>query len=126
MPRPAVNVAISRRLIGALAVAIVAAAAQPARAAGDEVTIVVVGDVGLNPGRQTVDPRGIFKHGFQAWADTLSLIKGEINGDLNFMNLETVVTDHNDLPIDTKGQGHPFNFRTHPNEIGRASCRERV
>jgi poly-gamma-glutamate synthesis protein (capsule biosynthesis protein) len=91
--------------------------AQPARAAGGEVTIVIVGDVGLNPGRQTVDPRGIHKNGFQPWADTLSLIKGDIDGDLNFMNLETVVTDQNDLPIDTKGQNQPFNFRTHPNGV---------
>jgi poly-gamma-glutamate synthesis protein (capsule biosynthesis protein) len=30
------------------------------------------------------------------------------------MNVETVVTDRNDLPRDTKGQSGPFNFRTHP------------
>jgi poly-gamma-glutamate capsule biosynthesis protein CapA/YwtB (metallophosphatase superfamily) len=107
----------ARRFLAGLAVATLAASTQPARAAGDEVTIVVVGDVGLNPGRQTVDPRGIFKHGFQPWADTLSKIGSEINGDLNFMNLETVITDRNDLPVDSKGQQHPYNFRTHPNGL---------
>jgi hypothetical protein len=30
------------------------------------------------------------------------------------MNLETVVTDHNDLAPDPKGQSAPFNFRRHP------------
>jgi len=54
---------------------------------------------------------------FQTWAETTSLIDNEVNGDLNFMNVETVVTDRNDLPRDTKGQSGPFNFRTHPNGI---------
>jgi poly-gamma-glutamate synthesis protein (capsule biosynthesis protein) len=116
MPLPAAT-ALIRPLLGALAAASLALAAQPAAAAGEEVTIVIVGDVGLNPGLQTVDPRGIYKHGFQPWADTLSKIGGDINGDLNFMNLETVVTDRNDLVADGKGQSHPFNFRTHPNGL---------
>ena len=116
MPLPPAT-ALFRTLLGALAAASLALAAQPAAAADDEVTIVIVGDVGLNPGRQTVDPRGVFKHGFQPWADTLSRIGGDINGDLNFMNLETVVTDRNDLVADGKGQSHPFNFRTHPNGL---------
>jgi poly-gamma-glutamate capsule biosynthesis protein CapA/YwtB (metallophosphatase superfamily) len=117
MPLLLVTATASRRLIGALAATILAVGGQPVRPAGDEVTIVIVGDVGLNPGRQTVDPRGIYKRGFQPWADTLSKIGSEINGDLNFMNLETVVTDHNDLPVDSKGQQHPYNFRTHPNGV---------
>jgi poly-gamma-glutamate synthesis protein (capsule biosynthesis protein) len=92
---------------------------QPAAAqsSGGQISIVLVGDVGLNPGRQTVDPRGIFKNGFQPWDDTLSQISGDIDGDLNFMNLETVVTDRNDLVADDKGQVQPFNFRTHPNGL---------
>ncbi len=119
MPLPAATAL--PRLAGALAVAAVALGAPPAAAAGNaadnEITIVIVGDVGLNPGGQTVDPRGIFKHGFTPWADTLSAIGADINGDLNFMNLETVVTDRNDLVPDGKGQSHPFNFRTHPNGL---------
>ena len=37
-----------------------------------------------------------------------------INGNLNFMNLETVVTDRNDLAVTDKGQATPFGFRSHP------------
>ena len=115
MPLPAAT-ALSHLLCGALAMAVMALGA-PSAAADDEVTIVIVGDVGLNPGSQTVDGHGVFKHGFTPWADTLSKIGGDINGDLNFMNLETVVTDRNDLVPDGKGQSHPFNFRTHPNGL---------
>ncbi len=80
----------------------------------DEVTIVLVGDVGLNPNNQKVEPKGVRKRGFQTWDQTTEKIAGQINGDLNFMNVETVVTDRNDLSRDTKGQRGPFNFRTHP------------
>ena len=77
-------------------------------------TVVVVGDVGLNSSNLPVDPKGVFKRGFQPFADTTSAIAPDLNGDLNFMNLETVVTDRNDLAPDLKGQSAPFNFRMHP------------
>ena len=80
----------------------------------DEVTIVLVGDVGLNRNSQKVEARGVRKFGFQSWNHTTELIAKDINGDLNFMNVETVVTDRNDLRRDTKGQRGPFNFRSHP------------
>lgn len=83
----------------------------------DEVTITLVGDVGLNRSGQPAEPTGVRRGGFQTWADTTSGIDDQINGDLNFMNVETVVTDRNDLPADTKEQSGPFNFRTHPNGI---------
>ena len=41
---------------------------------GDEVTIVLVGDVGLNRNSQRVEPRGVHKFGFQTWANTTELI----------------------------------------------------
>jgi poly-gamma-glutamate synthesis protein (capsule biosynthesis protein) len=85
--------------------------------AGEEVTIVLVGDVGLNRSNQPVEATGVRRGGFQTWDETTALIAEDIDGDLNFMNVETVVTDRNDLPRDTKGQGGPFNFRTHPNGI---------
>lgn len=84
---------------------------------GDDVTIVLVGDVGLNRSNQPAEADGVRRGGFQTWADTTSRIDKDIDGDLNFMNVETVVTDHNDLPRDAKEQGAPFNFRTHPNGI---------
>ncbi len=80
-------------------------------------TITLSGDVGLNPTNQTVDPKGVTDGGFQTWADTTAGIVNEINGDLNFMNVETVVTDRNDLVPDLKGQSGPFNFRMHPNGL---------
>jgi poly-gamma-glutamate capsule biosynthesis protein CapA/YwtB (metallophosphatase superfamily) len=83
----------------------------------DEVTITLVGDVGLNRSNQPVEPEGVRRGAFQTWAETTSLIDNDINGDLNFMNVETVVTDHNNLTPDSKEQRAPFNFRTHPNGI---------
>jgi len=105
--------------LGALA-ALAALALPPASAPAspaDEVTITLVGDVGLNRSGQPVEADGVRRDGFQTWADTTSRIDNEINGDLNFMNLETVVTDRNDLAADSKEQRAPFNFRTHPNGV---------
>ncbi|KAB2912098.1 MAG: CapA family protein [Hyphomicrobiaceae bacterium] len=86
----------------------------PATRDDGTVTIVVVGDVGINSSNQPLDPRGGYKGGFHAWADTTSQIAADINGDLNFMNLETIVTDRSDIPPDRKDQSQPFNFRMHP------------
>jgi len=108
----------ARLVLFALAAALPAAPAAPGWAgASDEVTIVLVGDVGLNRNGQPVQANGVVRGGFQTWEDTTARIADDINGDLNFMNLETVVTDRNDLTRDTKGQSGPFNFRTHPNGI---------
>jgi poly-gamma-glutamate synthesis protein (capsule biosynthesis protein) len=95
----------------AVGVRLLPADAQPA---AETLTVVVVGDVGLNSSNLPVDPKGIFKRGFQTFPDTTTAIGRDLNGDLNFMNLETVVTDRNDLAPDLKGQGAPFNFRMHP------------
>jgi poly-gamma-glutamate synthesis protein (capsule biosynthesis protein) len=100
----------------ALAALVPATPAAPAWAsADDEVTIVLTGDVGLNRNNQPVQATGVRRGGFQTWEQTTEAIAPEINGDLNFLNVETVVTDRNDLPRDTKGQKGPFNFRMHPN-----------
>lgn len=102
-------------------IAVAAAATAPVArgwtAEPDEVTITLVGDVGLNRSGQPVEPDGVRRGEFQTWGETTSLIDNEINGDLNFMNVETVVTDRNDLSPDLKEQRAPFNFRTHPNGI---------
>lgn len=111
-------------ILASLALAAVSAVVVPAaRAAEPEpadeatITITLAGDVGLNPTNQTVDPRGVTDHGFQTWADTTSGIAADVTGDLNMINVETVVTDRNDLTPDRKGQGAPFNFRMHPNGL---------
>lgn len=105
-------------LAAALLTVLPAPPAAPAWAsADDEVTIVLTGDVGLNRNAQPVQAKGVRRGDFQTWEQTTDAIAPEINGDLNFMNVETVVTDRNDLRRDTKGQKGPFNFRTHPNGL---------
>src|SRR6185369_7941098 len=47
------------------------------------------------------------------WSEPIAVIAPEINGDLNFANLETVVTDRNDLVAEQK----LFTFRTHPEAV---------
>jgi len=107
------------RLFAGLSAAI--AWVQPAVAQGgapardnETVMIVLTGDVGINSNQQLVNPRGGYRGGLHLWADTTSLIAADIIGDLNFLNLETIVTDRNDLVPDRKEQNAPFNFRMHP------------
>ena len=107
-----------RRYTLAILLAVLCPPAAPGWASSaDEVTITLVGDVGLNRSNQPVEPEGVRRGAFQTWAETTSLIDNNINGDLNFMNVETVVTDRHDLTPDSKEQSAPFNFRTHPNGI---------
>jgi poly-gamma-glutamate capsule biosynthesis protein CapA/YwtB (metallophosphatase superfamily) len=97
-----------------------AAAAPPGGGAApaaprDELVLVVVGDVGLNRTNEKVAPQGAID-GAPAgkWAEMTPGIAPLINGDLNFMNLETVVTTRNDLAAGNKGQATPYLFRSHP------------
>ncbi len=87
--------------------------ARPAHS--DTLTLVLVGDVGLNRSNTAVDARGVLE-GPQPtpWSELSIKIAKLIDGDLNFMNLETVVTDRNDLAAADKGQAAPFGFRSHP------------
>jgi poly-gamma-glutamate synthesis protein (capsule biosynthesis protein) len=93
------------------ALAVVPARAQPSET---EVTVVLAGDTGLNGSFQPVYAGyGLKNGGRLAWADATPLIAREINGDINFANLETVVTDRNDLSPNLK----LFGFRTHPSGV---------
>ncbi len=75
------------------------------------ITLVAVGDTGLNAHMARVRPGGGYKHGgFIPWARATRDIRHEINGDINFMNLETVVTASNKHRRENKS----FNFRMHP------------
>ena len=59
-------------------------------------------------------PNGVRKgKKLTSFSDTLAGIAGEVDGDLAFINLETVVTDRNDLAPEGKGKG-AFHFRSHP------------
>ncbi|MCL4766750.1 MAG: CapA family protein [Hyphomicrobiaceae bacterium] len=91
------------------------ATVQPAPAEPDDsvdhVTIVLAGDTGLNGGMQPVRADGALRHGrLIPWEELTSGVRGLIAGDLAFANLETVVTERNDLPPVPKA----FNFRSHP------------
>lgn len=80
----------------------------------DRLSIVVVGDTGFNSAGAQVDSSGMRK-GKQvtSFTDALAGVAPHIDGDLAFANLETVVTDRNDIPPETKGKA-AFHFRSHP------------
>jgi poly-gamma-glutamate synthesis protein (capsule biosynthesis protein) len=48
-----------------------------------------------------------------SFTDALSGVAEDFDGDLAFANLETVITDRNDIAPETKGKG-TFHFRSHP------------
>ena len=78
------------------------------------VTIVIGGDLGLGGSRQRVHPAGARKHGrLLPWTEMTKDIAPLISGDINFANLETVVTDKNSLAPRHK----KFNFRSHPDGV---------
>jgi poly-gamma-glutamate synthesis protein (capsule biosynthesis protein) len=83
----------------------------------DRLTIVLAGDTGFNTTDAKVDARGVNK-GQQvlSFADTLAAVKSAVDGDLAFVNLETVVTDRNDLQPHGRGKG-TFHFRSHPDAL---------
>ena len=86
----------------------------PHASALDRLTIVLVGDTGFNPTDAKVEPGGVRKgKKLTSFSDTLAGISSEVDGDLAFINLETVVTDRNDLAPEGKGKG-AFHFRSHP------------
>ena len=90
-----------------------AGAAKPK--SSDRLTIVLVGDTGFNPKGAAVEPGGFRKDGkLLSFTETLSGVARDVDGDLAFVNLETVVTDRNDLVPDAKGQTSPYNFKSHP------------
>lgn len=85
-------------------------------APGEVVTITMAGDTGFAPNHAPVRADGVVRHGeFLPWEVTTEEIAPLIDGDLNFVNIETIITDQNNLPRDLKNQRRPFSFRTHPN-----------
>lgn len=93
--------------------AVVAAlsAAGAASAEGERLTIVLLGDTGLNMTRAPVNEAGGFRFDRLIAADeALRFVRPLLSGDVVFVNLETAVTDRNDLAPRDK----PFVFRTHP------------
>jgi poly-gamma-glutamate synthesis protein (capsule biosynthesis protein) len=52
-----------------------------------------------------------------SWAQATAGVAALIDGDLNFMNLETVVTDDNRLTPASKRLRVPYHFRSHPQGV---------
>ena len=74
-------------------------------------TLTVAGDLGLGGHMQPVRGDGAMKLGAMVpWRELTERVRPLIDGDLNFANLETAVTERNDLRAEPK----TFNFRTHP------------
>jgi poly-gamma-glutamate synthesis protein (capsule biosynthesis protein) len=89
-------------------------AGSPQPSSLDRLTVVLAGDTGFNPTDAKVDPNGLRKgRQVMSFTETLGGISSEVDGDLAFVNLETVVTDRNDLAPEGKGRG-AFHFRSHP------------
>ena len=119
--------AISRRefmgraaALGASSVAgstMLASADARADDAQAELTLTFGGDVNFTSSRETPQADEATKGGrVMSFQSVLAGIADLIDGDLNFANLETVVTDRSDLP-DTGGR---FVFSTHPKAVETA------
>lgn len=83
-------------------------------AQGERLTVVLLGDTGLNMTRAPVSPEGGYKFDRLISADeAMAQVRPLLVGDIVFANLETAVTDRNDLAPRDK----PFVFRTHPQAV---------
>ncbi len=78
----------------------------------EHITILMVGDTGYAPSRTEPLPTGVYKYGrWQTFEQTTRLIRQDINADVNFANIETVISASKKLrPFPKK-----YNFVTHPN-----------
>ena len=99
----------TKPLFAALTLAGSLLAASPAHA---ELSLTFGGDVNFNASRVAPRADGALKGRLYPFATLLSGIKPYLDGDLNFANIETVVTEKNLPP--TNGR---FVFATHPNAI---------
>jgi len=89
---------------------------EPTMRGKSELRITAIGDVNMNRNRIPVFPQGSDVFGsmvpFNSFVERLAPL---VDGDINFANIETVVTDRNDFnPPDA---GKAFCFRSHPNAI---------
>ena len=101
-----------RAVTAALALALAPVALTGAHA--ERLTVVLLGDTGLNMTRSPVSPEGGYKFDRLISAeDAMAQVRPLLIGDIVFANLETAVTDRNDLVARDK----PFVFRTHPQAV---------
>lgn len=99
----------SNLLAGWLALGLGAFALPPPSAA-QEIVITFGGDVNFARSRQTPDPTAVRKIGTVAKAETTQNLAPLWDGDVNFINVETVVAEQDGAP----DWGKAFVFRSHP------------
>ncbi len=93
---------------------------QPGTAAAtgaspDRLTIVLAGDAAFNTPGAKVEAKGLQKgKEVTSFTDLLAGVAGEANGDLAFVNLDTVVTDRNNLAPEGRGG---VQVRSHPDAL---------
>lgn len=79
-----------------------------------DLTITLGGDLNFNKNRRAVIPDGYIEgNRVLPWSELTQNLAKLSTGDLNFANIETVVSSRNDLKAQDKG----FVFNTHPNAI---------
>jgi poly-gamma-glutamate capsule biosynthesis protein CapA/YwtB (metallophosphatase superfamily) len=80
----------------------------------EQLTLVIGGDLGLGGSGQRVDQRGALRHGkLYPWTALTKQLAGLVDGDVNFANLESIVTTNNALRPGRKA----FTFRSHPTGV---------
>ena len=88
--------------------------APPSGDAEQQFSILLAGDTGLNSSFQPVHAGFGLRHGVRIpFSEATSAIAADVTADVNFLNLETVVTDRNGLGATPK----MFGFRTHPDGV---------
>lgn len=87
---------------------------MPPAQEGRQITIVLTGDFGLAPHLDPVHPESSAKHGLRLnWSEMLERVRGKLEGDVRFTNIETVISDRTDLRPEPKA----FNFKSHPEGV---------
>ena len=81
--------------------------------AAQEIVLTFGGDVNFARTRQAPLPDRVRKGGTYRLTDLTQVIAEEWDGDINFVNVETVVSDTDGAPQ----WGKQFVFRSHPNQF---------
>jgi len=81
-------------------------------AAAQEIVLTFGGDVNFARSQQAPLPDRVRKNGTYRLHDLTEVLASEWDGDINFINVETVVAERDGVK-----QGKSFVFRTHPEQI---------
>ena len=102
-----------RQILGAVCLAGALFAGGATGASAAELVITMGGDVCANRSRQAPEPHGTrIGRQLTPWAQWTGSIRPLLNGDLNFINLETIVSDR---PL--RGASKKYTFLSHPNAV---------